>query len=131
MKKTVLIVDDSVLAYEEMKTLLTGLDFSVVGYCKNGEDALEANRILRPDLITLDFIMPGMNGIETCRKLLEETPDVKVILVSSMAYDETEQHSLEAGASGFIYKPIKKKWLVKVLVDAFGDQAEVTPDCEV
>lgn len=130
MKKTVLIVDDSMLAYEEMKTLLTGLDFSVVGHCKSGEDALEANRTLRPDLITLDFIMPGMDGIETCRKLLDETPDVKILLVGSMAYDETEQSSIKAGASGFIYKPVKKKWLVKALVDAFDGLAGVNPDCE-
>lgn len=121
MKKTVIIVDDSQLAYEEINQLLTELDFSVIGYCRTGEEALEVCQELRPDLVTLDFILPGIDGIQTCEKLLAANPEVKVILVSSIAYDETEQRSLEAGASGFVYKPVKKKWLVKALVDAFDE----------
>lgn len=121
MKKKVLIVDDSALAYEEMKELLTGLDFSVVGYCRTGEEALNACENLKPDLVTMDFVLPGIDGIETCRQLREAHPDVKIIMVSSMAFDETEQHAMDAGASGFVYKPVKKKWLVKALVDAFDN----------
>lgn len=121
MKKTVIIVDDSQLAYEELKQLLTELDFSVIGYCRTGEEALEVCQELRPDLVTLDFILPGIDGIQTCEKLKATNPEVKVILISSIAYDETEQRSLEAGASSFVYKPVKKKWLVKALVDAFDE----------
>lgn len=119
MKKTVLIVDDSIVAYEDMKRLLTGLDFEVVGYSRSGEDALEACGELHPDLVTMDLVLPGIDGIETCRLLLGKYPQVKVIMVSSMAYDETEQKGLEAGASAFVYKPVKKKWLVKALLTAF------------
>lgn len=121
MKKTVLIVDDSSLAYEELKTLLTDMDFEVVGYCRTGEDAVETCRDIHPDLVTLDYVLPGMDGIDTCREILKHNPKIKIILVTSMAYDETEHRGLEAGASSFVYKPIKKKFLVKSLLEAFEE----------
>lgn len=121
MKKTVLIVDDSTFAYEELKAMLVDMDFDVTGYCRTGEDAVEACGRLHPDLVTMDYVLPGMDGIETCQEILKQHPDIKIIIVSSMAYDEMEQRGTEAGASAFVYKPIKKKWLVKALLDAFEE----------
>lgn len=121
MKKTVLIVDDSTFAYEELKAMLIDMDFDVIGYCRTGEDAVASCSDLHPDLVTMDYVLPGMDGIDTCQEILKRNPDIKIILVSSMAYDETEQRGIEAGASAFVYKPIKKKWLVKALLDAFEE----------
>lgn len=121
MKKTVLIVDDSTFAYEELKAMLIDMDFDVIGYCRTGEDAIVSCSDLHPDLVTMDYVLPGMDGIDTCQEILKLNPDIKIILVSSMAYDETEQRGIEAGASAFVYKPIKKKWLVKALLDAFEE----------
>lgn len=121
MKKTVLIVDDSTFAYEELKALLVEMDFDVIGYCRSGEEAIETCKNLCPDLVTMDYVLPGMDGIDTCQEILKQNPEIKVILVSSMAYDEMEQKGFEAGASSFVYKPIKKKWLVKALLEAFEE----------
>lgn len=113
--KKVLIVDDSLFIYEEMKSLLEGTDFSVVAYAKNGEDAIDMYEEHKPDIVTMDIILPGMDGLETSKKILEKWPDAKILVVSSLAYDDTINEASELGLNEFVYKPFEKENLIAAL----------------
>jgi two-component system chemotaxis response regulator CheY len=107
-----MIVDDSRLVYAQMKKMLEDSDIEVKGYCRSGEEALEQYDQVKPDLVTMDIVMPGMDGLETCRQLLSQWPDAKVLMVSSLAYDETMESAAANGAKGFLFKPFTKESLV-------------------
>lgn len=113
--KKVLIVDDSLFVYEEMKALLQGTEFSVAGYAKCGEEAAERYAETNPDVVTMDIILPGIDGFETTREILKKWPDAKILTVSSLAYDDTMAESEQSGAKFFIYKPFDKDTLVSAL----------------
>lgn len=115
MNKRLLIVDDSIFIYEEMKYLLADTNFDIVGYVKSGLEAIEQYEKIKPDIVTMDIIMPGMDGLDTAKLILERWPDAKIIMVSSLAYDETMEKAKNIGARDFIFKPIEKTQIVEVL----------------
>ena len=118
-KHSIMVVDDSRIVHAEMRKMLEGSEFKIVGCCRSGEEAIERYEELKPDLITLDVIMPGMDGIETCRKVKERWPDAQIFVVSSMAYDEIINNAVAAGAKGFLFKPFTKESLLEGLRGAF------------
>lgn len=108
MKTKVLIVDDSAYTRQMLKNILTevsGLD--VVGIASDGIDAMAKTLRLQPDIITLDFEMPEMDGFSFLRWLMKERP-TPVIMVSSHADSKTVFKALELGAVDFIAKPTKR-----------------------
>lgn len=115
MNKRLLIVDDSIFVFEEMKYMLRDSDFEIVGFAKSGEDAIELYEKIKPDIVTLDIIMPGMDGLDTAKILLKRWPDAKIVMVSSLAYDETMEQAKNIGALDFIFKPIEKDFVLEVL----------------
>jgi two-component system chemotaxis response regulator CheY len=108
-----MIVDDSRVVYAQMKKMLEDSDIEVVGYCRSGEEALEQYGTIQPELVTMDIVMPGMDGLDTCRQLVAHWPDAKVLMVSSLAYDETMSSAAEYGAKGFIFKPFTRESLIE------------------
>lgn len=117
MGKNVLVVDDSLFIIEEMKHLLEDTEFKIIGYAKSGEDAVEMYEKTKPDIITLDLILPGIDGFETAEIILKKWPDAKIIIVSSLAYDETINKANEIGTQGFIFKPFDKEQLLSALTE--------------
>lgn len=113
--KRVMIVDDSRFVYEELKLMFDETDYKVVGYANNGEKALELYGEVNPDVVTMDIILPGMDGIETTRQLIEKWPDARILMLSSLAYEDTMSESKESGAKDFIYKPFEKENLIQTL----------------
>lgn len=89
MAKRVMVVDDSRIQEVQIRKMLEGSDYEVVCYCRSGEDALAQYDEVKPDVVTMDIIMPGMDGLETAQAILEEYPEAKIIMVSSLAYDDT------------------------------------------
>lgn len=120
MNNKLLIVDDSIFVFEEMKRMLENSDFTIVGHAKSGEEAIGLYEELQPDVVTLDIIMPGMDGMETAEILLKKWPEAKIIFVSSLAYDETMAQARKIGACDFIFKPLEKENLIKVLKTALS-----------
>jgi len=115
MSKRVLVVDDSRFICEQMKLILKDTEFEVIDYCTTAEDALEAYPKLLPDIITMDIILPGMDGLEASEKLLEEYPEAKIVVVSSLAYDETEDKAAQLGIKSFVFKPFEGDDLIQAL----------------
>ncbi len=118
MAKRVMVVDDSRMICVQMKKLLEGTDYEVTAYCRNGEEAVAQYGQVKPDIVTMDIIMPGMDGLEAAQAILEEHPDARIIMVSSLAYDDTFEESQSIGAKGFIDKPFEQERLLEALNQA-------------
>lgn len=123
MEKTVLVVDDSLFIYDEIKYMLEDTDYRIVGHAKDGAQAMRMYEKLKPDVVTMDIIMPGINGIDTSKLLLDRWHDAKIVIVSSLAYDETREESEKAGVSGFIFKPLEKMEFIEALNQATGQDS--------
>lgn len=116
-KKRVFVVDDSVFILEQIKDTLEDSAFEVVGYAKDGESAIKIYDKINPDVVTLDIIMPGMDGIETAQEILKNWPDAKIIMMSSLGDDEIIEQAKEIGIENFICKPFEEEHLIKLLTE--------------
>src|SRR5271156_1849301 len=98
MRTRFLIVDDSDLVRQSLRTVLqANPEWEVCGEASNGADGVEIFKELHPNLVIVDFQMPGMNGIDTARRILEIAPAVPIIMFTQHASSELEKHALEAG----------------------------------
>jgi signal transduction histidine kinase len=110
---TVLLVDDSASALETLQATLDGHGFQLVT-AQNGPEALQLAGRIRPDLILLDVMMPGMDGFEVCRRLRStpELAEVPIVLLTALDDHASLLKGLEAGADDFFSKPIDRKELL-------------------
>ena len=115
MGKRIMIVDDSRALAFQVSGLLEDTDYEVVACCQTGEDAIAEYEAIQPDLVTMDIIMPGMDGLETAQAILQEHPDAKIVMVSSLAYDETLREASAIGAKAFVCKPFDRDDLLNTL----------------
>lgn len=109
-KKTVLIVDDAIFMRIIMKKMID-LDgrCQVVGEAVNGYEAIELAKTLQPDIMTMDIVMPECDGVSAIKKILEVSPNTKIIMVSSVGNYKIVQESIEQGAYDYLVKPIIKE----------------------
>lgn len=121
MAKRIMVVDDSRMIGMQMRNLLEDTEYEVAAYCRDGEEAIAQYGEVKPDLVTMDIIMPGMDGLETAQAILEEHPEAKIIMVSSLAYDDTFEEAEAIGAKGFIDKPFEKEQLLEVFQQVLSD----------
>jgi len=115
-----MIVDDSRVMELQMETLLKGTDYEVAAYCRNGPEALVRYGEVLPDLVTMDILMPGMDGLETAQAILEEYPQARIVMLSSLAYDDTIDESKAIGTKAFLYKPFDQEQLLAAFAVALG-----------
>ena len=118
MAKRIMVVDDSRMIWVQMKNLLEGTEYEVAACCRDGEEAIEQYGEVMPDLVTMDIIMPGIDGLETAQVLLDEHPEARIVMVSSLAYDDTIEEADCIGAKGFLYKPLEKQTFLEALEQA-------------
>lgn len=126
MEKSVLVVDDSIFVHEEIRYLLKGSNYRISGYAKDGKQAIKMydEMDVKPDVVVMDIIMPGMNGLDTSKLILDKWNDAKIIIVSSLAYDDTLEKAEEAGVAGFIFKPLEKDAFLNALDEATADSGK-------
>ncbi|HEY1722458.1 MAG TPA: response regulator [Magnetospirillaceae bacterium] len=111
----VLVVEDSPVTLAVMKEILAELGHTVVGTAGTGADALAAYRALKPDLVTMDIVMPDMDGIEATRLITQSFPDATVVMVTGQGWEGTIARALAVGASGYVVQPVGKYKLREVL----------------
>lgn len=121
MSKKIMVVDDSRIAQLQLQEILSGSEYEVVACCQNGEDALKMYDQVCPDLVTMDIVMPGMDGLDAARLLLQSHPDARVLMLSSLAYDDTIEEANRIGAKGFVYKPFDQDQIFQAFEKAFAD----------
>ncbi len=106
----IMIVDDSKFTRKMLSDILTEKGHQIVGEAENAEEAVELYERLKPDLVTLDIIMPeieGTDAISALKAMLRTNPNARVIIVSAMGQQEVVEECIQAGAKDFIVKPIQ------------------------
>ena len=118
MSKRIMVVDDSRLVRVQLEDVLKGTDYEIAAYCCSGEDAIEQYAAVQPDLVTMDIIMQGMDGLDAAEIILKNNPDARIVMISSLAYDDTFERAKAIGAKGFVDKPFHRGQLLKVFEQA-------------
>ena len=118
MSKRIMVVDDSRLVRVQLEDTLKGTDYVVAAYCRSGEDAIEQYSSVKPDLVTRDIIMQGMDGLDAAEVILKNHPDARIVMISSLAYEDTFERAKAIGARGFIDKPFHQEQLINVFEQA-------------
>ncbi|MFD2330368.1 response regulator [Cohnella sp. GCM10020058] len=115
----ILIADDQTLMRDGLQTIIQlENDMEVVGTAENGEDACALAIRHRPDLVLMDIRMPVMNGIEAVKKLRQDAPDVRVLMLTTFDEDDYIIEALANGAVGFLLKDIQSDKLLQAIRDA-------------
>lgn len=117
-----LIVDDSRAMRSTLRGILERHGYRVVGECDNGLDAIKLCRELQPELVTLDIIMPRMDGVQTLRILQHTFPAIQTVMVSAMTSMNKVVECAKFGAQHYIVKPFEEENVVAVLGKLFPDR---------
>ncbi|MEV6419959.1 response regulator transcription factor [Streptomyces sp. NPDC051662] len=107
----VLIADDQALVRTGFRLILTTRGIEVAGEAADGAEAVAAARRLRPDVVLMDIRMPNMDGLEAARRVLEENPDCRVLMLTTFDLDRYVYAALALGASGFLLKDVTPQHL--------------------
>lgn len=120
--RRLLIVDDSLILRAFIKEIALGAGWEVVAEAKDGEMAIEYYQGLQPDLVTMDIVMPNMDGVEALRRIRELDPKARVCMVSAVNQSDKLAECIRLGAVDFIVKPFDKEHL-KSLFEKQGTSA--------
>jgi two-component system, chemotaxis family, chemotaxis protein CheY len=121
MAKRVLVVDDAMIMRMRIKEIAKEAGWEIVGEGANGEEAVLRYKELRPDLVTLDIVMPKMDGVAALRQLKQECPEARVVMVSAVDQKEKLTECIRLGVVDFIVKPFDKARL-KTFFEKYGSQ---------
>lgn len=113
--KTVLIVDDISFIRKTLKQILTNQGYRVIGEAENGEEAIQMYRDTRPALVTMDLVMPVMNGVEATKKILQVDSKARIVILSAMMQENLVTEAIIAGAKDYIMKPFQTDEVARVL----------------
>ena len=117
-KPRILLVDDQESVQKLLDAILKVRNYDVM-YASNGLDAIEIAMSVKPDLILLDVMMPGMDGFKVCQTLKANTPtkDIPVVFLTARGDDADREMGKRVGASGFVKKPFRSAELLKNIAD--------------
>jgi DNA-binding NarL/FixJ family response regulator len=124
----VLLVDDHAMVRRGMRDFL-GLhpDIEIVGEAGDGAGAIEAALAMRPDIVVMDLMMPGIDGIQATARIKAEAPDVEIIAITSFVEEARVVAALEAGASGFLLKDAEADELAAAIRSAAAGEVHLDP----
>ena len=114
MKAKVLVVDDSGLARRRVRSILEAEGYEVIE-AEDGMSALERYFVAKPDLVMLDLVMKGMYGLDVLTKLREMDPAARVIVISADVQESSHEMVQQAGAAGFLMKPIDTEQVLSLV----------------
>ncbi len=118
-----LLVDDSLFARKNMAKMVESFGGRVVGEAGDGSTAITEYGRTRPDIVLMDIIMPRMEGIEAAEKIIGADPEARIVMVSSVGYQENIVTALQKGAKHFVQKPVKPELLYDVIKYVMGSDA--------
>ena len=121
MPKNVLVVDDSMLMRRMIASSLADAGWNVVGEAVDGEEAVQRYVETRPDVVTMDIVMPGTDGIYALTKILQLDPDAKVVVVSALNQTRLISEAIRKGAQDFLGKPFLPEQLQETVERAVGE----------
>jgi two-component system, NarL family, response regulator LiaR len=123
-----LLVDDHAVVRQGLRMFLSlDPDFEIVGEAADGNAALKLARELQPDVVLMDLLMPGMDGIEATGILRREMPDIEVIALTSVLEDSSVVGAIRAGAIGYLLKDTEANELIRSIKAAAEGQVQLSP----
>lgn len=124
----VMLVDDHEVVRQGLRALLEAEeDIEVVGEASSGTEALQLAHTRGPRVVVMDVRMPGGGGVEACRAIRAEHPEIQVIMLTSYSDDEALFNSIMAGAAGFVLKQIRGRDLVEAIRTVASGQSLLDP----
>jgi two-component system chemotaxis response regulator CheY len=117
-----LVVDDSVFARKNLTKMIDTFGGQVAGEAGDGCTAITEYDRTHPDIVLMDITMPQMEGIEAAERIVRQHPDARVVMVSSVGYQENIVAALQKGARHFVQKPVKPEVLYEVIKYVLGDE---------
>lgn len=103
----ILVVDDAIFMRRMISDILKNGGHEVVAEATNGKESLEQYKKVKPDIVTMDIIMPEMGGIEAVKEIIKEDKNAKILMVSAMGQQQLVVEAIQAGAKDFIVKPFE------------------------
>jgi two-component system chemotaxis response regulator CheY len=120
-----LVVDDSVFARKNLTRMIESFGGQLAGEAGDGVTAIVEYDRTKPDIVLMDITMPQMEGIEAAEKIVQKHPEARVVMVSSVGYQENIVAALQRGARHFVQKPVKPEVLYEVIKYVMGDDGTV------
>jgi len=120
-----LVVDDSVFARKNLARMIETFGGQLAGEAGDGMSAIAEYDRIKPDIVLMDITMPQMEGIEAAEKIVQKHPDARVVMVSSVGYQENIVAALQRGARHFVQKPVKPEVLYEVIKYVMGEDGTV------
>lgn len=121
-----LIVDDSVFARKNLTRMIETFGGELAGEAGDGVSAVSEYDRTKPDIVLMDITMPQMEGIEAAEKIVRQHPEARIVMVSSVGYQENIVAALQRGARHFVQKPVKAEVLYEVIKYVMGEDCSVS-----
>lgn len=121
----VLVVDDSQLTVKKIAQMLKDMGHNMVAHARTGEEAIRQFARHKPDMVTMDITMPDMDGIEATKRILQENQDALILMVTSHGQEGMVLDAIEAGAKGYLLKPLRLEKLkdsIDEIYRKYGEQ---------
>jgi DNA-binding NarL/FixJ family response regulator len=123
----VLLADDHPLFLDGLRNLLAARGIAVVGTARDGLEALEQARALRPEVVLLDIHMPRLNGLAALRMIKAEVPEARIVMLTMSAEDDELFEAITAGASGYLLKTQDTEQVFALLQDVARGEVALSP----
>ena len=119
------VVDDSVFARKNIAKMVEQFGGQIAGEAGDGLTAITEYDRVKPDMVLMDITMPQMEGIEAAERIVRAHPDARIVMVSSVGYQENIVAALQRGARHFVQKPVKPEVLYEVIKYVLGEDGAV------
>jgi two-component system chemotaxis response regulator CheY len=120
MSHTVLVCDDAVFMRTMLSDILQQAGFTIFGEADTGTRAVSKYKELRPDLVTMDIVMPDMGGIDAVREITAFDPEARVVMCSAMGQQALVVDAIQAGAKDFVVKPFQPSRVLEAVQRVLG-----------
>ena len=123
----ILIADDHALFRDSLRSLLEAKEFTVVGEAKNGREAVELARRLKPEIVLMDLAMPEVDGLTATKLISADIPDVKVVVLTASDDDANLFEAIKSGAQGYLLKNLESEEFFTLLEGVRHGEPALTP----
>lgn len=115
-----LVCDDAIFMRTMISDILSQAGYQIVGEAESGAQAVQKYRELKPELVTMDIVMPDMSGIEAVREICKEDPDARILMCSAMGQQALVVEAIQAGAKDFVVKPFQPSRVLEAVQRLMG-----------
>jgi two-component system, chemotaxis family, chemotaxis protein CheY len=117
---TVLVCDDAIFMRTMISDILAQAGYEIVGEAESGTQAIERYKQLKPDLVTMDIVMPDLGGIEAVREIVKFDPAARILMCSAMGQQALVVEAIQAGARDFVVKPFQPSRVLEAVQRVLG-----------